>query len=105
MQVDFGDTLFRTVIDVGLMHTFNRDGVKHYLTRLRGFVELGGKVFVMCFSDSAPDNYQQQYSEVEVRGMFGFGWNLIDIVRVRFDIRDSDAGSGPAGWIIEAVAV
>lgn len=89
---------FDTVLDVGLLHTFNGDERRRYVESLASVTKPGATVYVLCFSDQGADVGPHPVSEAELREAFGAdGWDLVSIEPERVGTRFHDAGA-PA-WL------
>ena len=89
---------FATVLDCGLLHTFDRDERTRYVTSLASVTEQGATVYVLCFSDEGPDTGPHPISEEQLRATFNPGevWNVAGIERDRLQTRFHD--DGVAAW-------
>ena len=95
---------FDSVLDCGLFHLFSDEDRELYVESLGDATKLGGRVFLMCFSDEEPVGPgPRRISQVELRQAFGDGWVVESIEAVRFepnpavDPSEFSAG-GPKGW-------
>jgi 2-polyprenyl-3-methyl-5-hydroxy-6-metoxy-1,4-benzoquinol methylase len=95
---------FDNVIDSGLSHVFSDDDRRTYVEGLATVLKLGGRVFLMCFSDSEPGtDGPRRVSEQELRTAFANVWNVESIDPVRFEIRPdfkdfTFSEGGPKAW-------
>jgi ubiquinone/menaquinone biosynthesis C-methylase UbiE len=90
---------FETVLDCGLLHTFNADERRAYATSVARVTTHGGILYVLCFSDEGPDTGPHPVSQDALRAAFNAnaGWNVIaiepDRVLTRF------AADGAPAWL------
>jgi SAM-dependent methyltransferase len=91
---------FRTVLDCGLFHTFEPDERPGYVASLASATDLGGTLYVLCFSDEGADIGPHPVSREALTASFGpgSGWAvdavLPDRVRTRFHGSD-----GAPAWL------
>jgi SAM-dependent methyltransferase len=90
---------FRTVLDSGLFHTFDREERPRYIASVANVTEHDGTLHVLCFSDEGPDTGPHPVSEAALRAPFGpgTGWNIAAVEPVRIDTRFHD--HGVSGWL------
>jgi ubiquinone/menaquinone biosynthesis C-methylase UbiE len=69
---------FQTVLDCGLLHTFDGDERPGYVASLASVTEHEGTLYVLCFSDVGPDTGPHPISQDELRTGFhtSTGWNV-----------------------------
>lgn len=86
---------FKTVLDCGLFHTFDRDERPVYVASLASVTEHDGTVYVLCFSDKGPDTGPHPISQEELRAAFnpGIGWNIVALEPDRIQTRYHDGGA------------
>jgi cyclopropane fatty-acyl-phospholipid synthase-like methyltransferase len=91
--------MFKTVVDCGLFHTFDRDERPRYVASVASVTEHDGTLHVLCFSDAGPDTGPHPVSQKELRAAFnpGTGWNVVTIEPERVQTRFHDNGA-PA-WL------
>jgi hypothetical protein len=84
--------VFETVLDCGLLHTFDSDERRDYVASLASVTGRGGKLYVLCFSDVGPDTGgPHRISQEELRAAFkrSSGWSVASVgperLRTRFD--------------------
>ena len=72
---------FETVLDCGLFHTFDRDQRPPYVASLASVTQPAGTVYVLCFSDDAPDIGPHPISRADLDEAFneGSGWNIVTV--------------------------
>ena len=91
------DRVFETVLDCGLLHTFETDERRDYVASLASVTGRGGRLYVLCFSDVGPDTGPHPISEQELRAAFerSSGWSVSslgpDRLRTRFDAKGAPA--------------
>jgi SAM-dependent methyltransferase len=91
---------FRTVLDCGLLHTFDRDERPSYVASLATVTEPGGTLYVLCFSDEGPGVGPHPLSREDLTTAFGMGsgWAVASVERERLRTRFSDVDGAPA-WL------
>lgn len=95
---------FDAVIDSGLFHVFSDEDRKKYVAGLATVLKPGGKLFLMCFSDSEPGTQgPRRVSEKELQECFAQGWVIESMQPVRFevvpDLKDfTFSEGGPKAW-------
>jgi len=91
---------FETVMDCGLFHTFDADERPRYVASLFSVTEPGAMLYVLCFSDAAPDTVPHPISQSELRAAFNptTGWQIaaIEAVRVQTTFHGDD---GAPAWL------
>jgi SAM-dependent methyltransferase len=81
---------FETVLDCGLLHTFDADERPGYVASLASVTEHDATLHVLCFSHDGPDTGPHPISPEELRGAFnpGHGWNVAaiepDLIQTRY---------------------
>jgi ubiquinone/menaquinone biosynthesis C-methylase UbiE len=90
---------FETVLDCGLLHTFDGDERRRYVASLAAVTEHEGTAHVLCFSDDGPETGPHPTSREELRAAFGSGsgWQVEAIGADRIQTRFHDDGA-PA-WL------
>ena len=90
---------FRTVLDCGLFHTFDRDERPGYVASLASVTEPGGTLYVLCFSDEGPGTGPHPIRRDELSAAFdpGRGWNVLTVAADRIETRIHDGGA--AAWL------
>ena len=86
---------FKTVLDCGLFHTFDRNERPGYVASLASVTERDGTLYVLCFSDDGPDTGPHPVRQEELREAFNpsDGWNIIAIEPDRIQTRFHDKGA------------
>jgi hypothetical protein len=81
--------MFETVLDCGLLHTFNTDERPAYVASLASVTQHDGTLYVLCFSDAGPDTGPHPISEQELRAAFNpsRGWYVAAIEPDRIETR------------------
>jgi SAM-dependent methyltransferase len=97
-KLDRLERKFRTVLDCGLFHTFDRDERTRYAASLASVTEHGATLYVLCFSDDGPDTGPHPISQEELRAAFNpsNGWNVAAIEPDRLQTRFHDNHGAPA---------
>ena len=90
--------VFETVLDCGLLHTFDSDERRDYVASLASVTGRGGHLYVLCFSDVGPDGCgPHPISQEELRAAFepSGGWSVAcvspDRLRTRFHAQGAPA--------------
>jgi SAM-dependent methyltransferase len=91
--------VFETVLDCGLLHTFDSDERRDYVASLASVTGRGGSLYVLCFSDVGPGTGPHPVSQQELRAAFtrSSGWSVACIDPDRCETR-FDAQGAPA-WV------
>jgi SAM-dependent methyltransferase len=86
---------FETVLDCGLLHTFDSDERSRYAASLASVTEHDGTLYVLCFSDDAPDTGPHPISQEELRAAFNRsnGWTVAAIEPDRLQTRYHEDGA------------
>lgn len=90
---------FQTVLDCGLLHTFDSDERQEYVASLRSATGAGSVLYVLCFSDAGPGTGPHPVSEDGLRAAFDRpdGWRVgsvePDVIETRF------ATAGLPAWL------
>ncbi len=90
---------FQTVLDCGLFHTFDVDERPRYVASLASVIKRAATLYVLCFSDDAPESVPHPISQQEIRAAFNptTGWNVAAITPDVLQTRIHDHGA-PA-WL------
>jgi SAM-dependent methyltransferase len=90
---------FQTVLDCGLLHTFDAGERPGYAASLASVTEHDGTLHVLCFSDEGPETGPHPIGQDELRAAFnpGSGWDVVAIEPDRIGTRFHDDGA-PA-WL------
>ena len=95
---------FDNVIDSGLFHVFSDEDRRRYVEGLATILKLGGRLFLICFSDEEPGTQgPRRVSRKELHAAFAQGWSIESIqpsrVEVRPDFKEfSSSEGGPKAW-------
>jgi SAM-dependent methyltransferase len=91
--------MFETVLDCGLFHTFDDDERGRYAASLAAVSSRGGRLYVLCFSDTGHDLGPHPVSEGELRATFGRGggWSVVSVMPDRIETRF--AAQGLPAWL------
>ncbi len=95
---------FDNVIDCGLFHVFGDDDRRRYVEGLRTVLRLGGRLFLMCFSDEEPGTQgPRRVSKNELADAFAPGWQVESIQPCRFEVNPKAtqftfSEGGPKAW-------
>jgi SAM-dependent methyltransferase len=86
---------FKTTLDCGLFHTFDRDERMTYVASLASVTEQDGTVYVLCFSDDGPNTGPHPVREEELTAAFipNAGWNVVGIEKDRIQTRFHENGA------------
>jgi len=81
----FGRT-FDTAIDSGLFHVLSDEDRPCYARNLASVLKLGGRFFMLCFSDDEPGDYPlpRRITRREIRSTFADAWTIEYIRPARF---------------------
>jgi uroporphyrinogen III methyltransferase/synthase len=99
LRLDCLQREFDTVLDCGLLHSFEGQERHEYAASLRSVTKPGGTVYVLCFSDAEPENAgPHPVSEQELRGVFSrdAGWDVVSLVPERIETTFAD---GVPAWL------
>jgi SAM-dependent methyltransferase len=81
---------FDTVIDCGLLHSFDTDERRDYVASLASVTSRGGRLYMLCFSDADPDaSGPHPVSEEELRAAFqrSGGWSIASVTADRLQTK------------------
>jgi SAM-dependent methyltransferase len=89
---------FQTVLDCGLLHSFDAEERPRYVASLASVTERQGTLYVLCFSDDGPYTGPHPLSQAALRGAFtrSAGWNVVAIEPDRIRTRYHDDHGAPA---------
>jgi len=87
--------MFETVLDCGLFHSFDGEERTRYVESLTSVTEYDGTLYVLCFSDDAPDTGPLPISQEQLRAAFNRsnGWYVAAIEPDRLQTRYHDNGA------------
>ena len=91
---------FATVLDCGLLHTFDAEERPRYAASLASVTEPGGTLYILCFSEEGPDTGPHPITQADLRAAFtnDTGWGVVSIERARVQTRFHDEHGAPA-WL------
>jgi cyclopropane fatty-acyl-phospholipid synthase-like methyltransferase len=95
---------FDHVIDSGLFHVFSDQDRQRYVEGLATVLKLGGRLFLMCFSDEEPGTQgPRRIRKQELRDAFAHGWIVESIEPMRIEVipnlKDIQLSEGgPKAW-------
>jgi SAM-dependent methyltransferase len=93
---------FRTVVDSGLFHTFDRGERQDYAASLATVTAHGATLYVSCFSDQGPVQGPHPVSEHDLRAPFQRGhWSVSSIAPGYIYTRFHDGGV--AAWLATVI--
>jgi cyclopropane fatty-acyl-phospholipid synthase-like methyltransferase len=92
---------YDAALDCGLFHTFSDEERVRYERGLRQLVVVGGRCFILCFSDRQPGGMgPRRVSQAELRATFARGWRVDAIEETAFATHDEGQGSrAPLAWL------
>jgi cyclopropane fatty-acyl-phospholipid synthase-like methyltransferase len=97
---------FRTVLDSGLFHTFDDAERPRYVASLAAATTLGGRMFVLCFSELEPwDGGPRRVTQAELREAFDAPPFRVTEIKAA-EMATNLGGGGRKAWLasIERVA-
>jgi cyclopropane fatty-acyl-phospholipid synthase-like methyltransferase len=99
LELDSLGEQFDTVLDCGLFHVFDDDDRARFVDSLRAAIPMGGRYFMLCFSDRQPGDWgPRRVTEGEIRASFADGWTVDAIEPATIDITiDPD---GARAWLV-----
>ena len=97
------DRQFDSVIDCGLFHVLSDADRRAYVAGLTHVTKLGGKMFLMCFSDQEPAGQgPRRIRPDEIRAAFAEGWTVESIRSSHFEpnpeSKETFVDGGPRAW-------
>ena len=97
------DRQFDSVIDCGLFHVLSDADRRAYVAGLAHVTKLGGKVFLLCFSDQEPAGPgPRRIKQDEIRAAFADGWIVESIRSSHFEpnpaSKETFVDGGPRAW-------
>ena len=95
---------FDSVIDCGLFHVLSDADRRAYVAGLAQVVRVGGKLFLMCFSDQEPEGPgPRRIRQDEIRAAFVNDWIVESIRPARFEASSQSeekfVDGGPRAWL------
>lgn len=100
LRLDRLDRVFDTVLDCALFHAFDNEERREYVTSLASVTRPGGRLYVLCFSDTDPETAgPHPVSEPELSAPFvpSSGWSIASITPER--LQASFAPEGAPAWL------
>lgn len=98
--------VFDSAIDSGLFHVFSDEDRRRYVEGLASVLKSGGRLFLLCFSDSEPgDQGPRRVSKREIEDAFAEGWVIESVEPSRYEVRPDPNDSsfqdgGPKAWFV-----
>ena len=101
---------FDTVLDSGLFHVFDDADRPRYVAALRSVLPVGGRLFLVCFSDRQPGTVgPRRVTRGEIEASFADGWRVDTIEPAQFAVNEQFApmfGTGaPEAWLAKITRV
>jgi SAM-dependent methyltransferase len=98
LRLDRLDRTFDSVLDCGLLHTFDGDERLRYVASLASTTRQDGTLYVLCFSDDEPETGPHPVTRAELVESFGSGsgWRIAAIDADRIQTRYHDDRGAPA---------
>lgn len=101
---------FDVVIDSGVFHVFDDADRERYVASLATVLPLGGRLYLMCFSDRQPGTAgPRRVRQDELRAAFSDGWEVVSIEADLFEINPGIElspgvqASGAQAWLASLV--
>ncbi len=97
---------FDNVIDSGLFHVFSDEDRRRYVEGLARVLKLGGRLFLLCFSDEEPGTQgPRRVAKEELHAAFAEVWNLESVEPSRYEFRPAlkdvqFSEGGPKAWFV-----
>lgn len=90
---------FDTVLDCGLFHIFDGDDRAAYVDGLRCVLPVGGRCFILAFSDRQPGEWGHVHrlTRGEIEAAFADGWRIDSIEPATLDITTDP---GIQAWLV-----
>jgi SAM-dependent methyltransferase len=93
-------TVFDTVLDCGLFHTFDDPDRAQYVESLRSVITRGGRYHMLCFSDRQPGDWgPRRVHRDEITASFASGWRVDSIEPATLEVT-LDIGMVSA-WMVD----
>jgi cyclopropane fatty-acyl-phospholipid synthase-like methyltransferase len=95
---------FASAIDCGLFHVFSDADRKRYVEGLAHVLQHGGRLFLMCFSDSEPGtDGPRRVSRQELHDAFADGWQVESVQPAQCEVNPESTvltfpDSAPKVW-------
>jgi SAM-dependent methyltransferase len=85
---------FDTVFDCGFFHVLNDDDQVRFVSSLSAVVGLGGRYFLLCFSDKQPGDWgPRRVRQKELLRSFAVGWRIDSIEDAVLDLTWNPEGA------------
>lgn len=99
LQLDELGRSFDTILDSGLLHTFDAGERSQYVVSLASVANPGATLYVVCFSDEEPDAVPHPISQNDLQTAFtaDSGWTIVSIEPRRIETRMHE--NGAPGWL------
>lgn len=93
---------FQTVLDCGLLHTFNAEERAEYVASVAAVTERGGTFCVLCFSDAGPATGPHPVRREDLREALSpqHGWEIAAMEPEKIHTRFHE--NGAAAWLVTA---
>jgi SAM-dependent methyltransferase len=99
LQLPAPDDSFDVVIDSGVFHSFDDTDRARYVASLRRVLRVGGRCYLMCFSDRQPGEWgPRRVSEAELRGAFARHW-AVEVEPARFALNPIEGVTEAEAWL------
>jgi cyclopropane fatty-acyl-phospholipid synthase-like methyltransferase len=93
----FGEQ-FDTVLDCGLFHVFDDADRERFVASLSAVVALGGRYFLLCFSDKQPGDWgPRRIRQDGLQHCFAVGWRIDSIEDTVLEV--TFAPEGARSWL------
>ena len=95
---------FDCIIDSGVFHVFSDENAVTYVTGLAHVLKPGGRLFLICFSDSEPGTHgPRRIPKQMLYDRFSEGWSVESITESRYNVLPEFDGpyfsnGGPKAW-------
>jgi SAM-dependent methyltransferase len=100
LRLDRLGRVFDTVLDCALFHAFDNDERRDYVVSLSSVMKPGGRLYVLCFSDTDPETAgPHPVSQRELSAPFtsNSGWSIASISAER--LQATFAPEGAPAWL------
>lgn len=101
LRLDRLGRIFDTVLDCALFHTFDATERPAYAASLASVTQRDAMLYLLCFSDAAPDTGPHPITEQQLRAAFtrAAGWQVVTLAPDRLHTRFHPRGA-PAWFAI-----
>ena len=91
-------TLFDTVLDSGMFHTFSDEERPRFERSLAAVLRPGGTFYMLCWSEQEPGSWgPRRVTQAEIRDTFGKGWIVRYIRESMYELTIN--GGGSRAWL------